>query len=45
MELFLQGIEQSQWLKHGKAVLEASIFIAEVRIICFKYSKSVEDVS
>jgi len=29
MELFLQGIEQSQWLKHGKAVLEASIFIAE----------------
>ena len=30
MELFLQGIEQSQWLKHGKAVLEASIFIAEV---------------
>jgi len=29
MELFLQGIEQSQWLKHGKCVLEASIFIAE----------------
>jgi len=29
MELFLQGLEQSAWLKHIKAVLEASIFIAE----------------
>jgi len=29
MELFLQGIEQSQWLKHVRAVLEASIYIAE----------------
>jgi len=29
MDTFLQGIEQSMWLKHGKAVLEASIFIAE----------------
>jgi len=29
MELFLQGIEQSQWLKHTRAVLEASMFISE----------------
>ena len=29
MEHFLQGIDQSQWLKHVKAVLEASLFIAE----------------
>lgn len=29
MENFLQGIEQSGWLKHSKAVLEASVFIAE----------------
>jgi len=29
MELFMQGIEQSQWLKHCKAVIEASLFIAE----------------
>jgi len=29
MELFLQGLEQSAWLKHIKGVLEASIFIAE----------------
>jgi len=32
MELFLQGIEQSQWLKHCKAVLEASIFISDAII-------------
>ncbi|XP_023349401.1 myotubularin-related protein 6 [Eurytemora carolleeae] len=29
IQLFLQGLEQSGWLKHIKAVLEASIFIAE----------------
>jgi len=29
MDLFLQGIEQSQWLKHVRSVLEASIFMAE----------------
>jgi len=29
MELFLQGLEQSNWLKHIKGVLDASIFIAE----------------
>jgi len=32
MELFLQGIEQSGWLKHTKAVLEASLFIAETLV-------------
>jgi len=29
MELFFQGLEQSAWLKHIKAALETSIFIAE----------------
>jgi len=29
MELFLQGLEASSWLKHVRATLEASIFIAE----------------
>ena len=29
MEHFLQGIDQSQWLKHVKAVLDASLFISE----------------
>ena len=31
METFLQGLGQSMWLKHVKAVLEASTFIAEVK--------------
>ncbi len=30
VEHFLQGLDQSQWLKHVKAVLEASVFISEV---------------
>jgi myotubularin-related protein 6/7/8 len=30
MELFLQGIEQSGWLKHVKTVLEVSVFIADL---------------
>ena len=29
MDHFLQGIDQSQWLKHIKAVLETSVFMAE----------------
>lgn len=29
MEHFLQGIDQSGWLKHVKAVMEASVFISE----------------
>jgi len=29
VELFLAGIEQSGWLKHCRAVLEASVFMAE----------------
>jgi len=29
MELFLQGLEQSGWLKHVKSGIQASIFIAE----------------
>jgi len=29
METFLQGVEQSQWLKHIKGVLEASTYMAE----------------
>ena len=33
MEHFLQGLDQSQWLKHVKAVLEASVFISEVRLL------------
>ena len=32
VEHFLQGLDQSQWLKHVKAVLEASVFISEVNI-------------
>merc|ERR1719186_29505 len=32
MELFLQGIEQSGWLKHVKTVLEVSVFIAEFTV-------------
>merc|ERR1719509_752855 len=32
MELFLQGIEQSSWLKHVKTVLEVSVFIAELTV-------------
>jgi myotubularin-related protein 6/7/8 len=32
MESFLQGIEQSGWLKHSKAVLEAGLFIAEAML-------------
>jgi len=32
MELFLQGIEQSGWLKHVKTVLEVSVFIAELTV-------------
>jgi len=29
MESFLQGIKQSQWLRHLKAVLEASVYMAD----------------
>jgi len=29
MELFLQGLEQSGWLKHVKSGIQASVFIAE----------------
>ena len=29
VESFLHGIDQSSWLKHVKAVLEASLFISE----------------
>ena len=34
VEHFLQGLDQSQWLKHVKAVLEASVFISEVMTDC-----------
>ena len=33
VEHFLQGLDQSQWLKHVKAVLEASVFISEVIVL------------
>lgn len=35
MEVFLQGIEQSGWLKHVKTVLEVSHFIAELIVAGF----------
>lgn len=32
MSDFLEGLESSGWLKHIKAVLDAGIFIAKVRV-------------
>lgn len=32
MSDFLEGLESSGWLKHIKAVLDAGIFIAKVRL-------------
>jgi len=33
METFLQGIEQSQWLRHLRAVLEASVYMADAIVL------------
>ena len=33
METFLQGIEQSQWLRHLRAVLEASVYMADALVL------------
>ena len=32
---FVSGLDSSGWLKHIKAILDTSIFIAKVVVVCF----------
>ena len=41
MSAFLNGIESSGWLKHVKAVLDASVFIAKVHDVVAVRTSSV----
>ena len=41
MSAFLNGIESSGWLKHVKAVLDASVFIAKVHDVVAVRASSV----
>lgn len=36
MSDFLWGLENSGWLKHIKAILDAGVFILRVRSHCFR---------
>lgn len=40
MSDFLWGLENSGWLKHIKAIMDAGIFIAKVK--CIKWEQNLE---